>query len=165
MKYYVVGVPFQDWLIIFTYNSNFIYIDSADLIDIIDDYKIIPICPNDFVRYDSNKLLFYMNVYDITILNNKGLFTEFMMKYFVDYIPLTIYYNVNNTKIYNSKLIKPLMILKNTIGAGGDNVKIIKDSDFPENVGECKSIKNFVVSEFILHDVCYAGYFLIIGYN
>ena len=163
MKYYIVSSPFSDWKIILKNNYNFIYKESIDLIDLLHNDKIIPICPNDFVRYDSNKLLFFTNPHDIVILNNKGLFAEFMMRYYLDYIPLTIYYNVNNTNIYNSKFVKPVMILKSTAGAGGRNVKIIKDSDFPENLEMCKSIKNFVVSEFIEHNIIYAGHFLSIS--
>ena len=163
MKYYVINVPFFDWKIHFRHNSNITYVDTINSIDLSQNFKIIPICPNDFVRYDATKLMFFTNPYSIAKLNNKGLFAEFMMKYFESYIPLTLYYNVNNKYIYNSGVTKPSMILKSTIGAGGINVKIIKDSDFLENIGEFKLIKNIVVSEYITYDVIYSGHILTIG--
>lgn len=162
MKYYVINVPFIDWTIHFKNNHNITYVDSINSIDFTENCKIIPICPNDFIRHNMIKLLFYTDLYNISILNNKGLFAKFMMENFKDYIPLTIYYNVNNKLIYNSKITSPIMILKSTMGAGGMNVKIIKDSDFPKNIEECKIIKNFVVSEYIKHSILYVAHFLII---
>jgi glutathione synthase/RimK-type ligase-like ATP-grasp enzyme len=162
MKYYVIGTPFPDWKIHFQANSNITYIDSLDLINHKEKYIIIPICPNDYIRYNPNKLIFYTKFTDIIKLNNKGYFAEFMKIFFPDYIPLTIYYKVNDI-IYKSNITKPTMIIKPTIGCAGINTKIIDSDSYLQNINLYHSADNIVISEYIEHDNIYAGHFLIIN--
>ena len=154
MKLYIINAPFNDWKF-HLYNNLYVeYIDNYNNLDKSSDYKIIPICPNDFMRYSDEELLFTNDVIKVNILNNKGLFAKFMMQYFNEYIPRTVYFNVNDKEIYDSNLILPKMIKKPTIGCASQNTKIISEID---------KIKNIVVSEYIIHDVIFAGHFLFIN--
>jgi carbamoylphosphate synthase large subunit len=162
MEYYIVSAPFENWKVHFQCICLIKYVDSINFIDKSKKYKIIPICPNDFVRYNNNELLFVTNCLSIQTLNNKGLFAEFMMEYFVNHVPTTIYYNINNKKIYKSNLTTPLMIQKSTLGCGAINVKIIKDNEYKNNLEEYYTTKNIIISEYIKHDIIFAGHFLVV---
>lgn len=154
MNLYIVNAPFNDWKI-HLYNNLYIkYIENYNEIDKLKKYKIIPICPNDFIRYSTIELLFTNDVIKVNVLNNKGLFADFMMKHFNDYIPKTIYFNINDKQIYDSGLIYNKMIQKPIIGCASHNTRIVKDIE---------KTKNIVVSEYIAHDVIYAGHFLFIN--
>jgi carbamoylphosphate synthase large subunit len=163
MKYYIIGIPFPDWKIHFKHNSNITYIDHINLIDSSHNYKIIPICPNDFVRYDEDKLMFFTDANFVVKLNNKGLFAEFMMENFKDYIPETIYYNVNDKQKYKSSLTTPFMIYKPVVGYGGQKVKIIEESDYIKDEGKYESTFNIVISEYVQHSTSWVGHFVVMS--
>lgn len=154
MLLYIINAPFNDWKI-HLYNNFFVkYIENYIEINKSNKYKIIPICPNDFVRYNSEELLFTNDIINVNILNNKGFFADFMMKNFNDYIPKTIYFNINNKEIYDSAITFDKMIQKPTIGCSSQNTKIIKNIE---------KTKNIVISEYLLHTVIYSGHFLYVN--
>jgi predicted ATP-grasp superfamily ATP-dependent carboligase len=154
MKLYIINAPFDNWKF-HLYNNFYVkYIENYHDLDKSSDYKIIPICQNDFVRYTSKELLFTNDTTIVNILNNKGLFAKFMMQYFNEYIPKTIYFNVNDKEIYDSKITLQKMIQKPTLGYASQNTKIIN---------EITKNKNIVVSECIIHDVIYVGHFLFVN--
>ncbi len=116
MKLYIINAPFDNWKL-HLYNNFFVkYIDNYDDLDKSSNYKIIPICQNDYIRYTTEELLFTNDTTKVNILNNKGLFAKFMMQNFNKYIPKTIYFNVNDKEIYDSKITLQKMIQKPTIG-------------------------------------------------
>jgi predicted ATP-grasp superfamily ATP-dependent carboligase len=163
MKYYVIGVPFIAWKIHFLMNKQITYIDNEDLIDKSCNYKIIPICANDYIRYSKNDLIFNSSSDAINKLNNKSLFAIFMMENFSKYIPKVIYCNINNKTKYISNLVSDIMIQKENIGCAGKNIKIITKKIFLNIKDAILEQKNIIISEYITHNILYTCHLLIIN--
>jgi predicted ATP-grasp superfamily ATP-dependent carboligase len=159
MKYYIINLPFEDWQIIFRNNNKFTYVKSIDLINENENYKIIPMYYNNFIECEKEKLLFYTDEKIIMIMENKVLFAQFMMENFENYIPKNIYYNFNNKIMYKANNLTTLMIKKNIFGSGGTNIEIINTNDFQKY----ESKMNILISEYVTHNLLFAGHFLIIN--
>jgi predicted ATP-grasp superfamily ATP-dependent carboligase len=152
MKLYISQAIFDDWVIALKNYSFINYIENDEKIEL-SNYKIIPICKKDFIKH-SNKLLFTTEIDVINILDNKALFAKFMMENFNNYIPETVYYNIDNIQIYNTNKIFNKMIQKPIYGYSSVNVKIVY---------EIENIENTIISNYIIHNVIYSGHFLYIN--
>jgi carbamoylphosphate synthase large subunit len=113
------------------------------------DYKLI----KSYMELLDNKLkILYPTEEIFNLLNNKNLFTDFMLQYFTEYIP-EVYY-LNNIKLKN---ITYPSIYKPTYSTNGSNMIIIyDDSDF----NKLKNHNN--IQKFIEYEYEYGAYMLCI---
>lgn len=120
---------------------------------------ILPLSDIDYTKIMSYKFkditILYPNKETHELLNNKLLFTKFMMKPFNDFIP-TVFY-LDNKKIRD---IEYPVISKPIYSVCGKNMKIYKnDTEF----SECKD--KTIIQKFITDPYEYAAYILCINGN
>lgn len=113
------------------------------------DYKLI----NSHMKYLDNKLkILYPSEETFNLLDNKNMFTEFMLNNFMEYIP-EIYF-LNNVKLKN---IQYPSISKPIYSTNGSNMTILYgDNDF----GKLKNHNN--IQKFIEYEYEYGAYMLCI---
>lgn len=161
MKYYIIRNKDELGNFIFFKNnindSNKLSINMVnkyDEVDKNDNYKIIPTTIDDYNSHSISEYIFNTNMDTINILNNKSIFSEFMLNNFRDNYPLCYYYNYDNTNFeHNIDDIEIKKIQKNNTGFGGIQTKIIYKIDTTQ--------KNIVVTKYYEHYTYYAGHFLV----
>ena len=135
---------------IFDFNNTDIHI----LIKIKNIDFIIPMSEDDYItikkykKYDN--IILYPNIETINILNNKLLFTKFMLKHFIDYIP-TVYY-LDNVKLLD---IEYPVISKPINSTNGNNMKIIY------NQNEFINCENKIIIQKFIEDQYEFGAFML----
>ena len=154
----IINIPFNDWRSILYSCKNVICIKENNLqMYTSNDYKIIPICVDDYIRYNHlENNIFKNNLNNVDILNNKSKFGKYLLDYFPDNIAPIYYYNFDNETFimkYDTKGIK--MILKPNNAFGGKGIKIIYE--LPLN------IKNHIIQKYIEHTEYMVGHFLVLN--
>lgn len=124
----------------------------------ITDYYILCTRVSDYKLYNSlPNNIFNNTLENISILNNKSLFYNYMIQHFPSNIPTVYYYNHNDVTYMNPPPLNEKMIFKPNTGYYGSGIKIIYDFDTIRN-----EMKNASVSKYIDHTTHYLGHFLVI---
>lgn len=111
------------------------------------DYNLIK---TNYTKLNSDAKIIYPQTETIELLNNKNLFTEFMIEHYCDYIPEVFY--LNGKKL---KEIKYPAIYKPIFSTNASNMFVIHD--------EKTNLTNYNnIQEFISNEYEYAGYMLCI---
>jgi carbamoylphosphate synthase large subunit len=144
----------KDNIIIYDFSNKYIHhiIISKKI-----DY-IIPLSKKDFIiitRYKKyNNLILYPNIDIVNILNNKLLFTKFMLKHFYDFIPITYY--LDNIKLLD---IEYPIISKPIYSTNGNNMKIYHNENEFSDCCNKIIIQKFIkdLNEFSAYMLCING--------
>ena len=133
IRLYIVDCAFKDLIDIVEKYPNVIHVKDIKNVPTSNNIKIIPFDSRDFIRFSQDgRLLFKTDIEAVDTLNDKCVFAMFMMKYFPENIPRTIYVNrllKDNTKIeyiYNNYIDNSSlkMIEKEADGCAGLNIFI-----------------------------------------
>ena len=157
MKFIIITILFDDWKIHLYNNDKCICIKETDINDYIsDEFKIIPICVNDYIKYNNFKNNIFKNeLKNIEILNNKSKFGKFMLKSFPNNIPIIYYYNFENETYKNNIILSTKMIQKPNENFGSNGIKIINKLE--------NNIKNHIIQKYIDHTENFVGHFIILN--
>jgi predicted ATP-grasp superfamily ATP-dependent carboligase len=157
MKLLIINIPFQDWIKYIKKCNKCICINDKDIKNYnTSEYKIIPICVNDYIKYNNfENNIFKNSIENIEILNNKSKFGKFMLDKYIEHIPAIYYYNFENETFFNNTLLKKKLILKPNEMCGGSGIKIISRFNNKET--------NCIIQEYISHNKYYVGHFLILN--
>jgi len=161
-RFYIINCRFDDWIPLIKKCTNILHVRNIKLIPKSINSKIILFEPNDHKLYSNDKrAILKTDINSINTLNDKCLFTMFMMENFPENIPKTLYVSrnlQNGTKIKyiaddlsENSTIK--MIEKEAFGNAGTTVRIVDAIN--------KNLDDVVVTQYIEHAEFYTGHILI----
>jgi hypothetical protein len=137
--------------------TSIFFVNKYENIDKNDNYKIIPTTVDDTLLYHNDDNFIFSNnnlLLNLNILENKSIFTKFMMDNFIDNIPYCYFYNYDNTTFINNNIDDNFKkIQKPNNLCASINIYIINKINF--------DLKNIVVSKYHDHIEFYVGHFLI----
>jgi len=153
MQLIIPSFPFRDW------KYHFLLTKKCNLLHkgISPNSKLIPICVKDYIIYNNHpNNVFINNLENIEILDNKSKFGKYMLNFFTDNTPPTVYYNIDDEIYYNEKLISKNMIKKTNKGWSSFGVERITYFNINE-------LKNHIVQTYIENDEYFCGHFLVLN--
>jgi predicted ATP-grasp superfamily ATP-dependent carboligase len=121
------------------------------------DYKIIPICVEDFITYNHIENNVFKNDYNnIEILNNKSKFGKYLLEYYPQNVPPIYYYNFGSETYINNNLpSNQKLILKPNVAFAAQGIRII--------YGFIPNIKEHIIQKYIDHTEYLVGHFLVLN--
>jgi hypothetical protein len=162
MEYYVIERRLSAWAKSLMTVTNIKCVDNICQIPNNDNVKIIPITSNNMNELkNDHRALFWMNPDISHILNDKCMFSFFMMEYFPNSIP-TVHYVKTNVVLYQNDNIclneTNKYIKKKSFGCSGIGISILTsltDIDISDT--------DIIISDYINHTNFYVGHFFVLN--
>lgn len=165
MEYFALRAKHEHWNHVISKLTNIKCVDKINDIPIkpFDNVKIIPLGIDEMISYNNDKrLLFRSSIETMNTLNDKCLFSCFMMEHFPKNYPRVFYIDSKNIKYLcknkdnaQKRGDKTKMIMKYNTYYAGIGTKIVYDFN-------CNR-KNVVITQYLDHDEYYVGHFFVMN--